>query len=423
MKKSSLIQMIKIISSNFIGNFGSQVFSFGVGLFILKETGSALSFGLTILISPIVSLILTPFIGYLVDNFNRKWIVLLAQFCSTLSMLILFILFNFSNLNLYAEIITLLIILSICEKSLSVAFTSSIRSLVSDKDIQKTNSYLQVSSSLSMILAPVLGSVLFALQNFSTFILTIMLTEACSLILNIFINFKFNKITVNDKEKEKGVKKESIWCSFRSSIQYIKGKPLIIFVISIASFVNLFITSVFVGLPYVNIHIFQMNNIQYGFVEAGIAVGIFLAGIILGMKEDSKDPIRNLQMGIVGISMLIILLSVPFFTHLSNTWITIYYTLINVLIGSIATVINVPIMVILHKTIDEQFKGRVFSIFLTSVQVFNPLGILIFGILFEKISPTIIFIAVGCGILLIINLLNLSLLKSKRSTLLEKGTV
>ncbi|KFK72995.1 ferroportin1 family protein [Bacillus cereus] len=93
MKKSSLFQIIKVLTSHFISNFGSQVFSFGIGLFVLKETGSALSFGITILIGPLISLLLTPLVGYTVDKLNRKIIVQGAQILSILS-LIFFLFFQ-----------------------------------------------------------------------------------------------------------------------------------------------------------------------------------------------------------------------------------------------------------------------------------------------------------------------------------------
>ncbi len=91
MKASSLFQITKMLTSHFISNFGSQVFSFGVGLFVLKETESALSFGITILIGPLISLLLTPLVGHIVDNFSRKIIVQIAQISSVLSLILFFV--------------------------------------------------------------------------------------------------------------------------------------------------------------------------------------------------------------------------------------------------------------------------------------------------------------------------------------------
>ncbi len=98
---------------------------------------------------------------------------------------------------MYITIIILLIVLHMCDKFLSVAFNASISSLVLDKDIQSTNSYLQMSSSLSMILAPVFGSMLFAYQEFSTFVLTIIFTEALSFLLILLLILTSIKMLTN----------------------------------------------------------------------------------------------------------------------------------------------------------------------------------------------------------------------------------
>ncbi len=421
MKKSSLFQIIKVLTSHFISNFGSQVFSFGIGLFVLKETGSALSFGITILIGPLISLLLTPLVGYTVDKLNHKIIVQGAQILSILSLIFFFIFSKSFDSYMYITTILLLIVLHTCDKFLSVAFNASISSLVFNKDIQRTNSFLQVSSSLSMILAPVFGSLLYAYQEFPSFVLTIIFTEALSFVVNIIINFNFNKSVNESTEYEKN--EEGIWLSFLSGMNYIRGNSIIKFVIGMAVFVNLFITALFIGLPFVAIKTFQVNDIQYGLIESGIAIGIFIAGIIMSIRKDIEDPLGNLQLGIIGIGILVSLISIPFLFSLNNTWITVYYFIINALIGGITTSVNIPIMVILHKTIKEEFKGRVFSIFFTSVQLFNPLGIVIFGILFEKINPNMIFISVGISIILTVNLSTYQLLKKERRLILEKSVL
>ncbi|BFQ96579.1 hypothetical protein [Enterococcus cecorum] len=56
-------QIVKIITSLIFGSLGSSVLSFVIGLEILSKTNSALAFGGTQLIGPVVSLVLLPFAG------------------------------------------------------------------------------------------------------------------------------------------------------------------------------------------------------------------------------------------------------------------------------------------------------------------------------------------------------------------------
>ena len=104
---------------------------------------------------------------------------------------------------MYITTILLLIVLHTCDKFLSVAFNASISSLVFNKDIQRTNSFLQVSSSLSMILAPVFGSLLYAYQEFPSFVLTIILQKHFLLLLISLLILTLIKVLTNPLNTKK----------------------------------------------------------------------------------------------------------------------------------------------------------------------------------------------------------------------------
>ena len=75
-------QKLYIIISHLFGKLGSGIFSFGIGLMILRETGSASNFGFSQIIGPVVSLLLLPLTGSVIDRLNHKKIVITAQICS-----------------------------------------------------------------------------------------------------------------------------------------------------------------------------------------------------------------------------------------------------------------------------------------------------------------------------------------------------
>lgn len=421
MPEKRITQLFKIIFSNFTANLGSQIFTFGIGLFILKETGSAFGFGIIIMIPPLISFLLTPLAGYIVDKYNRKKIILSSQIGSIMSLLIFFAanyFFDFSlAYNSYYYYLLLLVsgLLAGFDKLVTVSFSASLASLVLDEDLERSSSFLQVSNSAAMISAPILGSILFAFENFSIFILIVIFTETLALLLNGFINYTFNK-----KEKssaDEGPK--NIKDSFFSAITYINNHPIITYVILIAIIANFFITSTFIGLPFVVIDYFQVKNWQYGLIESGIAIGIFGTGLIMGLLKNTGDPLKNLKKGINYIALIIIFLSVPLFTEFNNSIITAYYLILNIILGSVATFINIPLMVILHKSIAENFKGRVFSVFFTLIQLFNPFGIFIFGILFDLYSPAWLFIFSGTLVISLTTISHRLILRNRSPILLE----
>ena len=55
-----------------ISHFGSAIYAFAIGLYVLKITGSSLSFATTLAFGVIPVILLSPFAGVIVDRFNRK---------------------------------------------------------------------------------------------------------------------------------------------------------------------------------------------------------------------------------------------------------------------------------------------------------------------------------------------------------------
>ena len=86
--KESRKQLIKLIMTTITGNFGSSILSFIIGLLILKKTESALNFGISQIIGPLVALILVPFVGAIVDKYNKKIVIVIAQTFSIVSLLL-----------------------------------------------------------------------------------------------------------------------------------------------------------------------------------------------------------------------------------------------------------------------------------------------------------------------------------------------
>ena len=74
-----------------VSSFGSIIYSFAIGLYVLNTTGSGMKFAVTLLVAFLPSLILTPFAGVLADKFDKKKIVVRMDLLNGL----LFVLFYF----------------------------------------------------------------------------------------------------------------------------------------------------------------------------------------------------------------------------------------------------------------------------------------------------------------------------------------
>lgn len=139
MEKKAKLQKILIIFSHLVGRLGSSIFSFGIGLMILRETGSASNFGFTQVIGPVVALLLLPFTGSIIDKVNHKKIVVVAQLSSIFG-IVLFLLAN--NAQILPKLILIYIlhtILVVTDLFLDTTYSSSMISMVAKEEVQKNN--------------------------------------------------------------------------------------------------------------------------------------------------------------------------------------------------------------------------------------------------------------------------------------------
>ncbi|MFD1125218.1 MFS transporter [Lentilactobacillus raoultii] len=72
----SNVQIVKDFSSSLISSFSGDMFSFALGLMLLNATGLSLSFGLSMIIMPVVNLAGLIPIGNLIDSHRHKPLLL-----------------------------------------------------------------------------------------------------------------------------------------------------------------------------------------------------------------------------------------------------------------------------------------------------------------------------------------------------------
>ncbi|WP_010632568.1 MFS transporter [Sporolactobacillus vineae] len=95
LEQASRRQIRKAVISDFIGSLSNSLFNFAIGLYILKVTGSAMNFGTTLLIGPLIGIVFPPLIGYVSDHYENKRVMIISQISCILLLLLYSFLFPF----------------------------------------------------------------------------------------------------------------------------------------------------------------------------------------------------------------------------------------------------------------------------------------------------------------------------------------
>lgn len=386
------------VTSKMISSFGAQVCAFAISFYILSITGSAMSFAIVLVCNIIPRTVIAPFAGYVVDNYSRKKIVIISQFIETICLITLWAVISFVGFHLWLLYIGTALI-SICGTFCSLAFSASISSLVNAERLQQAMSLNQMSVSFSAILAPVFGGWIYGMIDLTTFFIFYSIASFIALILESTMNFKLYSTIDENKEKEK------VWESIKLGFHYLKGKQVVKTIIIVALFINFLFGSFEIGQSYILIEKLKITESQFGLVNGSFALGMLIMSIVLATRKAFTYPLVISKIFLLCTSIYFILIPIPLHVPFLASIAPIFYIIVMFCFGATLILVNMPIGVMMQTEIEESYRGRVFSIMDTFGTALMPIGMLIFGVLFDVLPATFIFVSIGILVFITISYL------------------
>mgnify|MGYP002719285648 FL=1 len=391
-QKNKNFSKLLLLLGNSIGQLGSSILSFVLGLYILKKLNCSIFFySLSQIIGPLVAIFLLPILGSAIDKYNKNRIIRFSQFLSAIS-LFLFIITSRKIEIEYIHIIGLLIILKLSDQILSTSLNSSTINIVDEEDIQSFRAHLQIIQAVSMVLSPIIA--IFIIDKFA--LIGILLIE---MFMELLVLVIYWKVDFNKNTKKEVNESQSLLLLFKEGIDFIFKYKKIVFGLAFVLVVNFILGIVNIGLPFVEIKILNLSSKNYALNDSILAIGLLL-GSLISSKIKSQKTLNIARNSISLISLVTFVLGLLLTLELTkNSWSIILagYFLI---IGISITICNILLSSWSILNIPQEFQGRVFSILNTLTQVSLPLSMLLFGYLFEIISVYIVFVGAGIFLLL-----------------------
>lgn len=394
-------QIIKDFISNFIGSLSGKAFNFALGLMLLDQTKSAMSFGINMIIYPLVSLIFLVPIGNIVDKYRHKKL-LTFNFIFRMLIFLFFYVFYFltdSSSILYL-VIPFVVLHSITVNISDTCYSASIHELVNDRKIQRLSSVTQTAIAIATMLSPAIGVIFYSWIGFAGFILIEILANFLS--LGVLLTMKFYYEYEDPETTNKKLEKQLY--GVKEIIHFLKENQIVKYIILVSVVLNFFYTSISIGVPFVVKEQLLLDNATIGILETMSAIGMLLASISMSLLPDKKEnellsnkisfPLFLLIIAIIG-------LGVTFSTTQSQIFISTLGGLFMGIIAFTLVILNIVVMTYLQSTIETKFLGRVMSTLFTLNTSIMPIGTLVFTYLFQQeVNGGVIFIVGGTCLLI-----------------------
>ncbi|WP_086428961.1 MFS transporter [Staphylococcus cornubiensis] len=362
MQKSIILLCFETIST-----FFSAIFTFACGFYILTITDSGSIFGSYLAVLSIITILTSPLLGNLIDRHSNKKILLFGQLLSSMS---LFIFACLHHNDIYS-IFTVMIILVFVDAMVKTTISSNFK-FVTGPYLEKMVSIRQTIQAASLLITPILGGVIVAIIKINTLAFINVATELIGLILLLFLTFKNPTVHHKAKSFSKGL--------LEGMTYLFHHHPLKVIIIT-SLCMNFLCNALIVGFPIVIVNQLHYSSKLLGMAEGVLGGAIVLSSLIIAMFKINSH-IKNLYVISMILQALSLLIVASTYFLLTNPMLV--YSLIllsNFLLGCSVSLNNIPFQMMMHHTIEENFKSRVFSLTQSIVSGLTPLSYVLFGLL------------------------------------------
>ncbi|MCI7792496.1 MAG: MFS transporter [Lachnospiraceae bacterium] len=387
---------IMVVLGQIISLFGNAILRFALPLYLLNETGSAALFGVVSACAFIPMIVLSPIGGIFADRVNKRNIMVVLDFST--SLLVLAIIILLGKMNLVVLLLCALFALYGISGAYQPAVQASIPVLLPGEHIMQGNAVINLVSSFAGLIGPVIGGALFGFYGIMPILYVSMFCFLLSAIMEIFIQIPFEKKPAEGSIFAIG------FGDLKESFRYMYREQPIIMQFSLAvAAINMILSAlVIIGLPVIITQKLdfdsEMANRLYGYAEGVFAMGSLCGGMGAGLfakKLKAKNGYLLLLYDALTLIPIGIAIMFPMPAMLSYAIILVSCFCM----AFLATLFSIQIMSYLQIIVPIDLIGKVISCAMCIVMCASPIGQAIYGGLFEVLNENVFVVFYAAAVL------------------------
>lgn len=365
---------------------GSALVQFALVWWLTQQTGSATVLATSTLVALLPQIVLGTFIGALVDRWNRRLIMIVADASIAAATGVLVFLFAAGLVQVW-HIYIILFIRSLGSAFHSPAMTASTSLMVPHKHLTRIAGLNQLLQGFMGIFAPPLGALLISILPTQGVLAIDIVTAAMAILPLLFVTIPQPPRQI--AQANGTAKKTSYWHDLRDGLRYVLRWPGLMGVIILAMLLNFMLSPASALMPLLVQKEFHGGAQHLAALESAFGAGIILGGISLSAWGGFKKRIVTALSGVVGIAVGIMLMGlVP-----ANLFGLL---LVSGLIAGAAQVFaNGPLGAIFQSAVAPDYQGRVLSLVNTGATAMMPLSLIIAGPVSDVLGVRVWFVVGG----------------------------
>jgi MFS family permease len=294
-QRSNYNKFLLLWSGELVSAIGSGLTSFGLGVYVFQETGSAASMALVALLAFLPVLLLSAPAGVLADRYDRRLLMMAGDGLSALGLVYILICMLMGEATLQ-QICTGVFISSVFSSLLEPSYRATVTDLLTKEEYSKASGMVSIAGSARYLVSPLIAGLLLTVSDVKLLLVidisTFFLTVICTAVVRKGIHAR-----PADTEG-------TFFDSFREGWRAINEKRGVMILIIVSSVITCFMGAMQI-LAEPMILDFQSSKVL-GIAETVCACGMLVSSVIIGIRGLKKDFAGTLSISLVlaGLSMV-----------------------------------------------------------------------------------------------------------------------
>lgn len=294
-QKSNFSKFMLLWAGEFISAIGGGLTSFGLSVYVFRQTGSAASMGLVTLLAFLPTLLLSVPAGVLADKYDRRLLMMIGDGFSALGIVYILICMLQGEAKLY-QICIGVFVSAVFSSLLEPSYRATVTDLLTKEEYSKASGLVSIAGSARYLISPVLAGILLAVSDIkllfvidiSTFILTVISTAVVR-----------KGIATKETENQSGFFK-----SLTEGWRAIADRRGVLLLILVSSVMTCFMGAIqILSEPLI---LDFADSTTLGIAQTVCASGMLVSGLFLGMRGIKKGYVKVLAISLflTGITMI-----------------------------------------------------------------------------------------------------------------------
>lgn len=371
---------------------GSQAGGFALVWWLTQETGgSATVLALMTFISMLPYVLLGPFVGALVDRWNRRRVMIVADSLIALFSAGLAVLSWAGVLQVW-HVFVIMFVRALGGVFHYSAMQASTSLMVPKSQLARVGGMNQTLRGALDIITPPVGAFLMEVLPLHAIMGIDVLTAIFAITPLFFIHIPQPERPAEDLAALPSQRQSPVvllWRDVVAGFTYIWHWKGLFIILLMATVLNMLANPAFSLLPILVKNHFAGNAQQLGWLNSSWGIGLIAGGLTLSVWGGFRRKIYTSLTGLVGMGLGMLIVGMASPTGFWVAWAGMLFA------GFMNPIVNAPFLALLQSAVAPEIQGRVFTAVSSLSGLASPLGMLIAGPVADWAGVQVWFIAAG----------------------------